>query len=89
METAVRRLWRGWFVRPSAHAESVTAGHAARAPHLNGKVERFHGTDDQEFYQLLDQGGVTDDIHLFNEKAMLDFAEDMCIRKSEEDSHCG
>ena len=39
-----------------------------RSPHLNGKVERSHRIDDQEFYQLLDQGGVTDDIHLFNEK---------------------
>jgi transposase InsO family protein len=39
-----------------------------RAPHLNGKVERSHRIDDQEFYHLLDQGGVTDDIHLFNEK---------------------
>jgi transposase InsO family protein len=35
---------------------------------LNGKVERSHRVDDQEFYQLLDQGGVSDDIHLFNEK---------------------
>jgi hypothetical protein len=24
--------------------------------------------DDQEFYQLLEQDGITDDIHLFNEK---------------------
>jgi transposase InsO family protein len=39
-----------------------------RTPHLNGKVERSHRVDDQEFYQLLDKGGVTDDIHLFNEK---------------------
>lgn len=39
-----------------------------RAPHFNGKVERSHRIDAQEFYQLLDQGGVTDDIHLFNEK---------------------
>ena len=39
-----------------------------RTPHLNGKVERSHRVDDQEFYQLLDQGGVSDDIHLFNEK---------------------
>jgi transposase InsO family protein len=39
-----------------------------RTPHLNGKVERSHRIDDQEFYQLLDHGGVTDDIHLFNEK---------------------
>jgi hypothetical protein len=24
--------------------------------------------DDQEFYQLLNQNGITDDIHLFNDK---------------------
>jgi len=39
-----------------------------RTPRLNGKVERSHRVDDQEFYQLLDKKGVTDDIHLFNEK---------------------
>jgi transposase InsO family protein len=39
-----------------------------RTPHLNGKVERSHRVDDQEFYQLLDRDGITDDIHLFNEK---------------------
>jgi transposase InsO family protein len=39
-----------------------------RTPHLNGKVERSHRVDDQEFYQLLDQSGVSDDIHLFNDK---------------------
>jgi hypothetical protein len=39
-----------------------------RTPHLNGKVERSHRVDDQEFYQLLDHDGVSDDIHLFNEK---------------------
>jgi transposase InsO family protein len=39
-----------------------------RTPHLNGKVERSHRIDDREFYQLLDQDGITDDIHLFNEK---------------------
>jgi transposase InsO family protein len=39
-----------------------------RTPRLNGKVERSHRTDDQEFYQLLDKGGITDDIHLFNDK---------------------
>ena len=37
-------------------------------PHLNGKVERSHRVDDEEFYQLLDKDGITDDIHLFNEK---------------------
>ena len=35
---------------------------------MNGKVERSHRVDDQEFYQLLDRDGITDDIHLFNEK---------------------
>ena len=39
-----------------------------RTPHLNGKVERSHRIDDQEFYQLLDENGITDDIHLFNDK---------------------
>jgi transposase InsO family protein len=39
-----------------------------RTPHLNGKVERSHRVDDQEFYQLLDQDGIREDIHLFNEK---------------------
>src|SRR6187549_2196458 len=39
-----------------------------RTPHLNGKVERSHRVDDQEFYQLLDRNGISDDIHLFNEK---------------------
>jgi hypothetical protein len=35
---------------------------------LNGKVERSHCVDAQECYQLLDQDGITDDIHLFNAK---------------------
>ena len=39
-----------------------------RTPRLNGKVERSHRVDEQEFYQLLDQDGISDDIHLFNEK---------------------
>jgi len=39
-----------------------------RAPHLNGKVERSHRVDDQEFYQLLDKDGIADNIHLFNDK---------------------
>ena len=39
-----------------------------RTPRLNGKVERSHRVDDQEFYQLLDKGGISDDIRLFNEK---------------------
>ena len=39
-----------------------------RTPHLNGKVERSHRVDDQEFYQLLDRDGISDDIYLFNDK---------------------
>ena len=31
-------------------------------------MERSHNVDDEEFYQLLDQDGITDDIHRFNEK---------------------
>jgi transposase InsO family protein len=53
------------------HLESLDIRHVyirPRTPHLNGKVERSHRVDDQEFYQLLDRGGITDDIHLFNEK---------------------
>ena len=37
-------------------------------PRLNGKVERSHRVDKQEFYQLLDKNGIGDDIHLFNDK---------------------
>jgi transposase InsO family protein len=32
-----------------------------RSPHLNGKVERSHGTDEMEFYQLL---SYKDDVDL-------------------------
>jgi len=39
-----------------------------RTPRLNGKVERSHRVDNQEFYQLLDKGGISDDIRLYNEK---------------------
>ena len=53
------------------HLERLDIRHAyirPRSPHLNGKVERSHRVDDQEFYQLLDKDGISDDIHLFNEK---------------------
>jgi len=53
------------------HLESKDIRHAyirPRTPHLNGKVERSHRVDEQEFYQLLDKDGITDDIHLFNDK---------------------
>jgi transposase InsO family protein len=38
-----------------------------RTPRLNGKVERSHRIDNEEFYQLLD-GMVIDDTKLFNDK---------------------
>ena len=53
------------------HLEALDIRHVyirPRTPHLNGKVERSHRVDDQEFYQLLDRDGITDDIHLFNKK---------------------
>ena len=53
------------------HAEALDIRHVyirPRTPHLNGKVERSHRVDDQEFYQLLDRQGISDDIHLFNDK---------------------
>ena len=53
------------------HLEALDIRHVyirPRTPHLNGKVERSHRVDDQEFYQLLDKDGITDDIHLFNAK---------------------
>src|SRR3984893_1675574 len=39
-----------------------------KTPRLNGKVERSHRVDEQEFYQLLDKDGIGDDVHLFNDK---------------------
>jgi transposase InsO family protein len=39
----------------------------ARTPRLNGKVERSHRIDAEEFYQLLD-GVVIDDTEVFNDK---------------------
>jgi transposase InsO family protein len=53
------------------HLEQLEIRHVyirPRTPRLNGKVERSHRVDNQEFYQLLDKDGVTDDIHLFNDK---------------------
>jgi len=53
------------------HAESLDIRHVyirPASPHLNGKVERSHRIDEQEFYQMTDQNGISDDIHLFNEK---------------------
>jgi transposase InsO family protein len=53
------------------HLESLDIRHVyirPRTPRLNGKVERSHRVDDQEFYQLLDKNGIADDIHRFNQK---------------------
>ena len=38
---------------------------AARRPK---RSRRRHRVDDQEFYQLLDKNGISDDIRLFNKK---------------------
>ena len=65
------RQRRGVPVAFHWHLEGLDIRHVyirPRTPHLNGKVERSHRVDDQEFYQLLDKDGITDDIHLFNEK---------------------
>jgi transposase InsO family protein len=53
------------------HLEELDIRHVyirPRTPRLNGKVERSHRVDDQEFYQFLDKDGISDDIHLFNDK---------------------
>lgn len=39
-----------------------------RSPRLNGKVERSHRIDEEEFYGMLD-GVVIDNSRLFNEKS--------------------
>src|SRR5262245_16639113 len=38
-----------------------------RTPRLNGKVERSHRIDAEEFYRLL-EGAVIDDARVFNDK---------------------
>lgn len=53
------------------HLEALDIRHVyirPRSPHLNGKVERSHRVDEQEFYQLLDKDHISDDVHLFNTK---------------------
>lgn len=54
-----------------AHLEELNIRHVyirPWTPRLNGKVERSHRVDNEEFYQLLDKRGITDDIRLFNAK---------------------
>jgi len=53
------------------HLEDLDVRHVyirPRTPRLNGKVERSHRIDDEEFYQLLEDGPVRESIHLFNKK---------------------
>jgi len=52
------------------HVLDKGIGHVYIRPHrprLNGKVERSHRIDEEEFYRLLD-GVVVDDTNLFNDK---------------------
>ncbi len=45
------------------HVEDLGIRHVyirPRTPRLNGKVERSHGTDEREFYQLLSYKGDVD-----------------------------
>jgi transposase InsO family protein len=52
------------------HVLDKGAGHAyikPRTPRLNGKVERSHRIDAEEFYRLL-EGVVVDDAQVFNDK---------------------
>jgi transposase InsO family protein len=52
------------------HVLDKGAGHVyikPRTPRLNGKVERSHRIDAEEFYRLLD-GVVIDDVQVFNDK---------------------
>ena len=42
--------------------------HPAADPTPERQGRRSHRVDDQEFYQLLDRDGITDDIHRFNKK---------------------
>jgi transposase InsO family protein len=37
-------------------------------PRLNGKVERSHRIDAEEFYRMLDEGVIIDDARIFNDK---------------------
>jgi transposase InsO family protein len=64
------RQWAEFQCRFHWHLESHDIRHVyprPRTPHLNGKVERSHRVDQQEFYQL-DKNGIADDFHLFNDK---------------------
>jgi hypothetical protein len=77
VEAARRAVYRALAAtpaRPMDGAPSPTAGAHRRdrvsvdqAAHAASEwqVERSHGVDGQEFYQLRDQDGITNEIHLF------------------------
>ena len=62
-------VWLESVAHPPGRNKLLSATRTSAPGHrTNGKVERSHRVDDQEFYQLLDKHGITDDIQLFNEK---------------------
>ena len=58
------RRWAGWHVLDKGIAHSYLK---PRTPRLNGKVERSHRIDAEEFYRML-KGVVIDDAQVFNDK---------------------
>jgi transposase InsO family protein len=67
-------LVRNSTAQNSAHPSTGTCSTKAstvkikpRTPRLNGKVERSHRIDSEEFYRLL-EGQVIDDTRLFTDK---------------------
>jgi len=67
-----RKTFYKWRARYKNHGDAGLCDRPRaplpKTPRLNGKVERSHRVDEQEFYQLLDKDGIGDDIHLFNDK---------------------
>lgn len=66
-----RRVFFGDFIDVDSKdtlLQGCPGNRGSFTPRLNGKVERSHRIDAQEFYQLLDRDGVSDDIHLYNDK---------------------
>jgi hypothetical protein len=72
VDEVLRRLpFRAQVVQTTGTSKSSTSRNMyirPRTPRLNGKVERSHRFDAQEFYQLLGKDGISDDIHLFNKQ---------------------
>ena len=58
---------------PASQATKHAHRHGRKPPEarligLSGTRSRTRRVDDQDFYQLLDKDGISDDIHLFNDK---------------------